>query len=269
MEGVELLMAQYSIAHQEYIQKQRKARRTITYYRVLIFIAFLIIWELTARIGIIDSFIFSSPSNVVMTFISMLADKSLFYHIYITLFETLTCFLLVIIFSIIISTLLWLSDRAAQITEPFLVILNSLPKSALVSLLIVWLGLNYKTIIIAGISVAVFGSILNIYTGFKNTDEEKLKLITTLGGSKYTALIKVVYPESISIILNTMKVNIGLSLVGVIIGEFLCGRSGLGYLIIYGSQVFKLDWLIMSIILLCIIAMVLYKLLQMLEKKFS
>ena len=258
-------MAQYSIAHQEYIQKQRKARRTITYYRVLIFIAFLIIWELTARIGIIDSFIFSSPSNVVMTFISMLADKSLFYHIYITLFETLTCFLLVIIFSIIISTLLWLSDRAAQITEPFLVILNSLPKSALAPMLIVWLGNNPKAIIVTAVSVAIFGTIINVYTSFMETDPEKLKLMKAFGSSRIQILKKLILPASIGTIISNMKVAIGLCLVGVIIGEFLSARSGLGYLIVYSSQIFAMDTIAMAIIILCVLSIILFKLVDLAE----
>lgn len=144
--------------------------------------------------------------------------------------------------------------------------LNSLPKSALAPLLIVWLGANQTTIIIAGMSVAIFGSILNLYTSFTTIDEEKIKLIYTLHGTRHHALTKVVLPSSIPAIISNMKVNIGLCLVGVIIGEFLAARNGLGYLIIYSSQVFKMDWLLMSIVLLCIMAMGLYALINLVEK---
>ena len=153
--------------------------------------------------------------------------------------------------------------------EPYLVILNSLPKSALAPLIIVWLGTGRKTIIVAGISVALFGSIINLYTGFIQVDNEKLKLITTLGGNRKDQLTKVIIPASVPIILSSMKVNIGLSLVGVIIGEFLAAKRGLGYLIIYGSQVFKLDLLILSIIILCIIALLLYQSIDFLEKRYK
>ena len=149
-----------------------------------------------------------------------------------------------------------------------MVILNSLPKSALAPILIVWLGANYKTIIVCAISVAIFGSILNIYTGFITVEPDKLKLIRTLGGNRMDCLRLVVIPASRENILSIMKVNIGLCLVGVIIGEFLAARAGLGYLIIYGSQVFKMDWVLLGIILLCIIAMILYLILQKIEKKF-
>ena len=166
----------------------------------------------------------------------------------------------------ICATILWYSTRLSEILEPYLVVLNSLPKSALAPLLIVWLGTGMNTIIVAGISVALFGAIISLYTGFRQVDEEKIRLIHTLGGSRRDSLFKVVLPGSIPIILSTMKVNIGLALVGVIIGEFLAARRGLGYLIIYGSQVFQLDMVITSILILCIIAMGLYQVIQGVEK---
>ena len=146
-------------------------------------------------------------------------------------------------------------------------VLNSLPKSALAPLLIVWLGASEKTIIVSGISVAIFGCILNLYTGFTEISQEKLKLIRTLGGGRIDELFKIVLPSSVPTILSNMKVNIGLCLVGVIIGEFIGARQGLGYLIIYGSQTFKLTWVLMSIVILMIIAMLLYGILNLIEKK--
>ena len=171
--------------------------------------------------------------------------------------------------SILIAILLLSFNTLSKITEPYLVILNSLPKSALAPLIIVWLGTGSKTIIVAGISVAVFGSIINLYTGFLQVDKEKLKLIRTLGGNKKDELLKVIVPSSVPIIISNMKVNIGLSLVGVIIGEFLAARQGLGYLIIYGSQIFQLDLLILSIIILCVIALMLYKSIDFVEKRYK
>ena len=175
--------------------------------------------------------------------------------------------LILVVFLILSALLLWYSKKLSKILEPYLVVLNSLPKSALAPLLIVWLGANQTTIIIAGISVAIFGSILNLYTSFTSVDPEKIKLIYTLHGTRYHALTKVVLPGSVPVIISNMKVNIGLCLVGVIIGEFLAARSGLGYLIIYSSQVFKMDWLLMSIVLLCIMAMGLYTIINIVEKQ--
>ena len=222
-----------------FLKEHKKNVWIVRSARILLLVGFLLLWEITSYVGIIDSFIFSSPSKVALCFWSMVLDKSIFLHIGITLYETLVSFILVTFISLLCAMLLWFSKRASQITEPFLVVLNSLPKSALAPLLIVWLGATPKTIIVAGMSVAIFGSILSLYTCFTEIDEEMLKLIYTLGGNRMHAMTKVVVPSSVPTIISNMKVNIGLCLVGVIIGEFLAARNGLGYLIIYSSQVFS------------------------------
>ena len=256
------------LSNQEaYITQYKREQILISVLRIFIFLLFLIIWEALSAFEIIDAFFFSSPSRICLLFIDMCKNMEIFIHTGITLYETLLSFLLVNIISIFTAILLLSFDRLSKIVEPYLVILNSLPKSALAPLIIVWLGTGTKTIIVAGISVAIFGSIINLYTGFMQVDKEKLKLITTLGGSKKDQLLKVIVPSSIPIIISNMKVNIGLSLVGVIIGEFLAARRGLGYLIIYGSQVFQLDLLILSILILCIIAFLLYKSIDWIERK--
>ena len=252
-----------------FIKEHKKHHRLVMLSRFGIFIVFLTIWELLASFHMIDSFFFSSPSLVIKCAYSMILDLSLFTHIGVTLYETILSFLLVILIGIVIASFLWFSKTLSEIIEPTLVILNSLPKSALAPLFIVWLGTGTKTIIIAGISVAIFGCIISLYSGFLETDKDKLMLIETLGGNRLQAFIKVVLPSSIPILLSTIKVNIGLSLVGVIIGEFLAARCGLGYLIIYGSQVFKLDLVIMSIVILCVIATALYKIIQILEHQYK
>lgn len=261
-------MNEMSAAQKDFLLKQKKHKRIVTVSRLCIFILFLALWEGAARLQWIDSFIFSSPSRICICAYTMALDHTLFIHIGITLFETIISFLLVILLSLAITILLWFNKRLSETLEPYLVILNSLPKSALAPLLIVWLGANYKTIIIAGISVAIFGSILNLYTSFQSVNPEKMKLIYTLGGTKYHALAKVILPSNIPSLFSIMKVNIGLCLVGVIIGEFISSRQGLGYLIIYGSQVFKLDWVIMSIVILCVLAWGLYSLISRMEGRY-
>ena len=259
-------MPEISRHQKQYLLQYKKEKRLIFTARILLFILFMGLWEMSARCGWIDSFIFSSPSEIWITFLKMLKDQSLFTHIGITLAETLVSFVFTVLLGIGTAVLLWTCPRLSHVLEPYLVVLNSLPKSALAPLLIVWLGTNIRTIIVAGISVAIFGSIINLYTGFREVDPEKQKLIQTLGGSKKDELTKIVLPSSVPLILSIMKVNIGLCLVGVIIGEFIGARQGLGYLIIYGSQTFKLTWVLMSIVILCMIAMGLYAALDLIEK---
>ena len=254
---------------EEFMRRHRRHHHRIALWRILVFVLFLALWEISADLGWIDSFFFSSPSRVAICFVKQIQTNSMLSHIGVTLFETIVSFLLVLLFSLIVSTLLWYSPKLSEVLEPYLVVLNSLPKSALAPLFIVWLGTGTTTIIVAGMSVAIFGSIISFYTGFRQVDEEKITLIYTLGGGKREAFTKVVLPGSVPILLSTAKVNIGLALVGVIIGEFLAARRGLGYLIIYGSQIFRLDMVITSIIVLCVIALLFYKSIQIIEHQIK
>lgn len=256
-----------TLAQQEFIAKEKSHRRSVRILRIMLLVLLLALWELFAELGIINDFIFSSPSRIIICFISMAADRSIFIHTGITVLETLISFFLVILAGLLTSVLLWSSRSISEVLEPYLVMLNSLPKSALAPILIVWLGNNMKTIIVASISVAVFGCIMTLHTGFMQTDPDKIKLIYSLGGTKKDVLLKVLLPGSIPLIISNMKVNIGLCLVGVIIGEFLSASKGLGYLIIYGSQVFKMDMVMMSIVILCIVSAVLYQGITIIERK--
>ena len=252
-----------------FLRSQKLQKLYIFWSRILLFAAFLMLWQVSADLGWIDSFYISSPIAILQLFWHDIQDMSLLSHIGITLWESGVSFLLIIILSVLTATFFWFYPSLGKMFEPFLIVLNSLPKSALAPLIIVWLGTGPRTIILCGISVGIFGCILNLYQSFAQTDPERLKLIETLGGSKLQAFTKVVFPGNIPTFISLSKVNIGLALVGVIIGEFLAGKKGLGYLIIYGSQVFKLDMVILSIVILCVIAMVLYGLLNLLEKKIS
>lgn len=252
-----------------YIKRTRQHKKLVLFFQFFLFVFFLVLWEFTSRTGIINTFIFSSPSRMVLSGRELFLTGGLLKHIGITLAETFGSFFLVASVSLLIAILLWRNTTLSEILEPYLVILNSLPKSAMAPIFIVWLGNNMKTIIVTAISVAIFGSILNLFTSFMSTDPDKLKLIRTLHGSRTDCLTKVILPMNLPTILSILKVDIGLCLIGVVIGEFLAAREGLGYLIIYGSQVFKMDWVMLSIVLLCLIAALLYGVLNRLEKYFN
>ena len=230
-----------SSAQADFLKKMKGHRYLVRAARVLCLLVLLLLWEWTARNGIINAFIFSSPDRILTCGLDLLRQGSLISHISVTLGETLASFLLVGLSSLLAAIILWWTRTLSEILEPWLVVLNSLPKSAMAPIFIVWIGSNIKTIIVTAISVAVFGSILNLYTAFSSTDPDKLKLIRTLGGSRTDCLIHVVLPMNLPSILSTMKVDIGLCLIGVVIGEFLAARRGLGYLIIYGSQVLQME----------------------------
>ena len=263
------MLPNISSAQLTFLKQHKRQKIFIKLCQLWILIGFLILWETAVSFHWIDGFIFSSPSRICKTFYEMCMDGSFFLHLGTTLLEVFVSFALILLVGYGMAVLLWFFPKLSKILEPYFVVLNSLPKSALAPLLIVWLGANMRTIIVAGISVAIFGTILSLYTAFVESDAEDQKLILTLHGSRRHILTKVLFPSTLPTLISLMKVNIGLALVGVIIGEFLAARQGLGYLIIYGSQVFKLDMVIMSIVVLCIVAVGLYKFIQYIEKRFS
>lgn len=262
-------MDKISSAQEQFLHRQDRHKKTVSAWRITVVVIFLILWEITAEAEWINSFIFSSPGRILTTTWQMMVDGTLWLHLGITLGETLVSFIAVTVLGLMAAILLWLFPTLSEILEPYLVMLNSLPKSALAPLLIVWLGNNIRTVMIAAISVAIFGSILTLHTGFQEIDEDKIKLIYALGGTKKDVMYKVILPGSIPMLVSNMKVNIGLCLVGVIIGEFLSAKAGLGYLIIYASQTFKMDWMLMSIVILCFVSTLLYQGIHLLEKRFG
>lgn len=258
-----------SQSQEDFLNQELLHCRRVKITRIMMTVLLLALWELSASRDWIDSFIFSSPSMIILCLRDMIQDGSLFLHTGVTLLETLVSFFAVVFLGLVAALLLWSCRSLAEILEPFLVMLNSLPKSALAPLLIVWLGNNMNTIIVAAVSVALFGSILTLYTGFASLDQDQIKLIYSLGGTKKDVLFKVLLPGSLPMIISNMKVNIGLCLVGVIIGEFLSSKAGLGYLITYGSQTFAMTMVVTSIVVLCLLSVVLYQCIALVEKRLK
>ena len=243
----------------EYLYSLGRQSRIITFSRIMILLIFFSAWEICSRLGIIDPFIFSQPTKMITAFFELLYDGTLIKHIGITLAETIIGFTAGTIIGTGSAILLWWNTDIAKIADPYLVVLNSLPKTALAPIIIVWIGNNINSIIATALMTNVIVTTLSVLSGFTETDSEKIKLIETLGGNKKQVLSFVVLPSSIPVIVNSLKINVGLSFVGVIVGEFLVAQSGLGYLIVYSSQIFKMDHVMLSVILLVLMSAVLYK----------
>ncbi len=166
-----------------------------------------------------------------------------------------------------IAVLLWWSDFIARVLEPYLVVLNSLPKIALGPIFIIWIGPGPMAIIVMALAISLIVTILEVLNGFLSVDPEKIKLVQTFGANHLQIFTKVVLPANVSSIINALKINVGLSWVGVIVGEFLVSRAGLGYLIVYGGQVFQLDLVMTSVLILAVAAALMYQGVVWLEKK--
>ena len=225
----------------DFLRSMRKRKNIIHSTQWFLLVFFFLLWEVAARQNWIDPFIFSQPSRMFHAMVLMIIDGTLWKHIGITLWETIVGFLLGTIFGTLIAILLWWNHFISAVTEPYLVVLNALPKTALAPIIIVWLGNNMTSIIATALMTSVIVTIMTVLGGFLEIDGDKIKLIQTFGGTKKQVLTKVILPASIPSIINALKINVGLSFVGVIVGEFLVAQAGLGFLIVYGSQVFKLD----------------------------
>lgn len=249
----------------KYLKSIKRKNYLILLTQILILTAFLGIWEWMANENMIDSFITSQPSRIFDTFMN-LSSNDLLKHIGVTVYETIVGFLLGTILGIIIAIILWWSDFLSKVAEPYLVVLNSLPKVALGPIIIIWVGAGTPAIIVMAIAISLIVTILENLNGFMRTDKEVIKMAKTFKASKWQILTKIVIPANLSTFINSLKVNIGLSLVGVISGEFLVSKAGLGYLIVYGGQVFKLDLVMTSVIILGIVAGLMYTAVLLLEK---
>ncbi|MGF7183978.1 NitT/TauT family transport system permease protein [Desulfitispora alkaliphila] len=252
--------------HQEYLRKRKVYRRNIFLTQISLLVFLFAFWELAATMRWIDPFITSQPSRMLNTFINLHNEGSLYYHIGITVGETVVGFLLGTLLGTLIAITLWWSDFLSKVLDPYLVVLNSLPKIALGPILIVWIGNGPAAIIAMALLISVVVTIIGVYSGFSQVDENKIKLLKTFGATKLQVLQKVILPASVPTIVSALKINVGLSWVGVIVGEFLVSRAGLGYLIVYGGQVFRLDLVMTSVLILSVAAALMYQAVALLEK---
>lgn len=260
-------MSTYSKEHQAFLKKRRNKKILIHVMQFLIIFLFLALWEFASRMGMINSFLSSSPSRVVHTFLSLLEQNNLWNHVYVTVYETFLSFFIASVLGFLIATLLWWFPILAKIFDPYLTVLNSLPKVALGPLIIIWIGANMNSIIFMALMISLFITIINIYSGFQQIDYYYTTLLKTLNASKRQIFVKLVVPGNKNNIINCLKVNISMALIGVIMGELLVSKEGLGYLIMYGSQVFNINLVITSVVLLGIISYLMYLIVSLIEKK--
>lgn len=248
-----------------YLKKLKREKFLVALTQILLLVGLIALWEISANLNIVDSFITSQPSRILNTLIN-LTSNNLLHHIGVTTYETVVGFLLGTGLGIIIAIILWWSKFLEKVIEPFLVILNSLPKVALGPIIILWVGAGTPAIIVMTMAISLVVTILEILNGFVRTDKDLIKMAKTFNSSKLQILTKIIIPANIGTFINSLKINIGLSLVGVISGEFLVSKAGLGYLIVYGGQVFKLDLVMTSVIILGILAGIMYGGVILLEK---
>lgn len=257
-----------SLEHRMYLRKVQQGKIFVFIAQVVIIIAIFSLWEIAARLKIIDPFITSQPSRIINTIIKLYNEGNLLRHIAVTCGETVLGFVLGTMLGTFVAVILWWSEFLQKVLEPYLIILNSLPKIALGPIFIVWIGAGPMAIVVIAMTISIVVTILEVLNGFLGVDNDKIKLVKTFGANKLQVFSKVVLPSSLPIIVNALKVSVGLSWVGVIVGEFLVSKEGIGYLIVYGGQVFQLDLVMASVIILSLAAFLMYRVVAWIEKVF-
>ena len=257
---------EYSKEHALYLKGLKKQSILINFARVFLLFFILAFWEMSAYYEWVNPFITSSPSRIVKTIVELYENGSLFYHISTTLWETILGFLLAVVIGYAVALLLWWNESLRRILEPYFVVLNALPKIALGPLIIIWFGTGNKAIVVMTILIGLIVAILNMLQGFMSTDENKLLLLKSIGASKLQILTKLVIPSSLPNFISMLKINVGMAWIGSIMGEYIVSKAGIGYLIVYGGQVFKLDLVMSAVFILCVLAALMYALVALLER---
>ena len=252
--------------HKKYLAGLKRERALVSALRIAILAAILLLWEILTRADVIDPFVASSPSRIAKTLKTLFSDKNYLTHIGITLYETLLGFAVATVLGTAVAVLLWWSTRVRKTLEPYLVVLNALPKIALGPIIIVWFGTGQKSIIFMTVLVTIVVSTITMESGFLSVDENKILLLRSLGAKKGQIFTKLIAPASVPAMISMLKINVGMSWIGSIMGEYLASRAGLGYLIVYGGQVFKLDLVMAATVTLCALAGVMYFFVSLLEK---
>lgn len=252
---------------QQYQSARRRHKRKILLFQALLLIGILLFWQLATQFRLLDPLIFSSPQAVATLFMAKLTDGSLLPHVGITLLETVIGFLLGTLFGTLLAIFLWASKTAAAVLDPYLVVLNAMPKVAIGPMILVVFGPNMLAVIVMGVLISVIISTIVIFSAFLQVNENYLKVMQLFHATKYETFRHVVLPASMPTIISTLKVNVGLSWVGVIVGEFLVSSKGLGYLIISGFQVFNFTLVFLALVMIVVLATLMYKAVELVERR--
>lgn len=258
----------HSQRHADYLRALRVRQLRVFLVQIAVLLVFFGVWHFAATLRIVDPFITSQPKAIAQKLVQLTSDGSLAYHFAITVIETLIGFAIGTVLGILISGILWWSDFLSDVTDPYIVVLNATPKMALGPIFIIWLGATMTAVIALAVSISLFVTILSVYSAFRQADPEKLIVVRSFGASKWQQFAKVVFPSAVPTIIATLKVNIGLSLIGAIVGEFLAANAGLGYLIIYGQNIFDMSLVMTSLVVLTVIAGLMYYAVTLAERQF-
>lgn len=257
---------EFTQEHLLFLRKEKLHKIWVHLTQVAVLIFLLCLWELAANLGWIDSFITSSPSRIWITLKELVGNGTLIHHAWVSTLETLAGFAIGTVLGYLVAVVLWWNNFLKEVFEPYVVVLNSLPKIALGPIIIIWVGTGKAAIITMAVLISVVITTITILNGFLETNPDKILLLRSMKASRLQIFLKLVAPANVPTLMATLKINVGMAWIGSIMGEYLVSKEGLGYLLVYGSQVFRLDLVMTCTIVLCALAGVMYAIVAILEK---
>ncbi|EGG35927.1 ABC transporter permease [Paenibacillus sp. HGF5] len=255
------------ILDEEGLERRRSQR--IVWGRAAVAVLVFLVWEVFTRIGLLDSYYWSSPSAILRTTWTQITEGTLLRDITYTSGSTILGFVFGTFLGALLGLSFWWSKSYAGISEPYLIILNALPKLALAPVLVILLGIGFFSKVALAFSMTVVVSALSAYSGVKSVDPDMEKLMYSLGAKRHQVFTKVVVPWSMPWIISSLRINIALALAGAIVGEFIASSQGVGRMIMYAGTILDINLVWVGVVVLSLLSMVMYWGVVVLEKWLS
>ncbi len=201
----------FSKSHKAYVKKLKKDKFIIIFFRIFVLVAFLGLWELLTQLDVLDSFFVSSPSRIFNQIVQLAQNGTLLTHTWITLYETLIGFGIATVLGYLIAVLLWWNEKVRKIFEPYIVVLNSLPKIALGPIIILWVGSGTKAIILMCVLICIVITTMSMLSAFLSVEDGKILLLKSMHANKFQILFKLILPNSMPEFISVLKINVGMS----------------------------------------------------------
>ncbi len=259
----------FSKAHGKWLKKIRIEKRLVFSVQIVLLICLIGFWELFTHFKILDPFFFSSPSRIVTTLGTQFKSGDMWKHMGTTLIETVLGFTISTVLGTALAIGFWWNKKIRHIFEPYLVVFNALPKIALGPMIVIWFGTGMQSILVMCVLICLIMTTMTMLHSFLSCDPDKILLMQSMGASKTQIFFYLIFPNSFGDLISVLKINVGLSWVGTIMGEYLASKAGLGYLIVYGGQIFNINLVMASTTVLCVLAGIMYFLVSKIEKIYK
>jgi len=249
--------------------RERVGSRLVLVYQSILIVGLFVLWEVLVRIKVLPVYLYGQPSGILAKTQFLLADGELLSHVGATAFASIVGFLVGTTLGSVSGLLMWLSKTVALVLRPVIVAINGVPKIALAPLIVVWVGVGLGAKVAIAASLTFIVSLISVYQGTQEVDEDLVKLMKSLGARPFTIWRKVIVPGSTPWILSTMRLNIGFAMIGAVVGEYISSKVGLGFLIYNAGALYDLNSVFVGIFCLMALALVFDAMLSRAEARFK